>query len=106
MSIANNSNFNMPSLNGLVDIKADSVNSTTIESDEINSKNIDTKTLFVDGLNLGEQVSINAQKLTAITYTETPSPLTTISSDVSINNALLNLTGEFNIANRNDTTRN
>jgi hypothetical protein len=96
----------MPSLNGLVDIKADSINSTTIESDEVNSKNIDTKTLFVDGLNLGEQVNINAQKLTAITYTETPSPLTTISSDVSINNALLNLTGEFNISNRNNTTQN
>lgn len=95
MSIVNNSNFNMPSLNGLVDIKADSVNSSIIESEEINSTNIDTKTLFVDGFNLGEQVNINAQKLTAITYTATPTPLTTISSDVKLNNA--SLIGTFNV---------
>ena len=95
MSIVNNSNFNMPSLNGLVDIKADSVNSSVIESEAINSTNIDTKTLFVDGFNLGEQVNINAQKLTAITYTATPTPLTTISSNVGLNNSILSLTGGY-----------
>ena len=85
----------MPSLNGLVDIKADSVNSSVIESEAINSTNIDTKTLFVDGFNLGEQVNINAQKLTAITYTATPTPLTTISSNVKLNNT--SLIGTFDV---------
>ena len=93
MSIVNNSNFNMPSLNGLVDITADSVNSTSISSDEISSKNVDTQTLYVNGLDLGTQVNLNAQKLTAITYTETPTPTTNISSnlDVSGNTTLKNL---------------
>jgi hypothetical protein len=50
MSIANNSNFNMPSLNGLVDINADSVSSTSIASDEISSKNVDTQTLYVSSI--------------------------------------------------------
>ena len=80
MSIVNNSNFNMPSLNGLVDINADSVSSTNISSDLISSKNVDTQTLYVNGVDLGTQVNINAQKLTAITYTATPTPTTNISS--------------------------
>jgi len=96
----------MPSLNGLVDINADNVNSTTIVSDEINSKNVDTETLFVDGLNLGEQVNINAQKLTAITYTATPTPLTTISSDVSIPNGGMDLTGTMIIRGSSDPSNN
>jgi len=87
----------MPSLNGLVDINADSVNSTTIESEEINSKNVDTQTLYVDGLNLGEQVNINAQKLTAITYTATPTPTTDVSSN-------LNITGKLQIKDTSNPT--
>lgn len=71
----------MPSLNGLVDINADSVNSTRVESEEINSKNVDTLTLFVDGLNLGQQVNINAQKLTAISYS---APTTSVTSNLDI----------------------
>ena len=87
MSIANNSNFNMPSLNGLVDINADSVSSTSISSDEISSKNVDTQTLYVNGVDLGTQVNINAQKLTAITYTATPTPTTNISSNFDVSGA-------------------
>ena len=79
MSINNFSNFNMPSLNGLVDINADNVSSTTIESE-----NVDTQTLIVNGLDLGYQVNQNAQKLTAISYTSTPSSTTIISSNAEI----------------------
>ena len=61
MSIVNSSNFNMPSLNGLVDINSDSINSTNISSDSINSKNVDTETLYVNGIDLGTQVNSNAQ---------------------------------------------
>ena len=90
MSIVNSSNFNMPSLNGLVDINSDSINSTNISSDSINSKNVDTETLYVNGIDLGTQVNSNAQKLTAITYIDTPSPITKVSSylDVSGNTTL------------------
>ena len=49
----------MPSLNGLVDINADNVSSTTIESEEISSNNVDTQTLIVDGVDLGQQVNLN-----------------------------------------------
>ena len=84
MSIVNNSNFNMPSLNGLVDINADSVSSTSISSDEISSKNVDTQTLYVNGVDLGNQVNMNAQKLTGITYTATPTPTTNISSNFNV----------------------
>jgi hypothetical protein len=84
MSIANNSNFNMPSLNGLVDINADSVSSTSISSDEISSKNVDTQTLYVNGIDLGTQVNINAQKLTGITYTSSPTPTTNISNKLIV----------------------
>ena len=84
MSIVNNSNFNMPSLNGLVDINADSVNSTSISSDEISSKNVDTQTLYVNGVDLGTQVNINAQKLTGITYTATATPSTNISNKLIV----------------------
>ena len=88
MSIVNNSNFNMPSLNGLVDINADSVNSTSISSDEISSQNVNTKTLFVDGTNLGTIVNLNAQKLTAITYSATPTPTTFVSSNLDVSQNL------------------
>jgi len=84
MSIVNNSNFNMPSLNGLVDINADSVSSTSIASDEISSKNVDTQTLYVNGVDLGTQVNLNAQKLTGITYTATPTPTTNISNKLIV----------------------
>ena len=90
MSIVNSSNFNMPSLNGLVDINSDSINSTNISSDSINSKNVDTETLYVNGIDLGTQVNSNAQKLTAITYISTPTPTNKVSSylDVSENTIL------------------
>ena len=72
-SINNFSSFNTPSLNGLVDINADSVNSTNIESDSINSTTISTNTIYVDGVDIIEelhlvedQVEENANKLTAI----------------------------------------
>jgi hypothetical protein len=84
MSAVNNSNFNMPSLNGLVDINADSVSSTSISSDEISSKNVDTQTLYVNGVDLGTQVNINAQKLTGITYTASPTPTTNISNKLIV----------------------
>ena len=84
MSIVNNSNFNMPSLNGLVDINADSVSSTSISSDEISSKNVDTQTLYVNGIDLGTQVNLNAQKLTGITYTSSPTPTTNISNKLIV----------------------
>ena len=82
MSINNFSNFNMPSLNGLVDINADNVSSTTIESE-----NVDTQTLIVNGLDLGYQVNQNAQKLTAISYTSTPST-TIINSNAEIDGSI------------------
>ena len=88
MSINNYSNFNMPSLSGLVDINADSVNSTTIESQEISSNNVDTQTLIVDGVDLGQQVNLNAQKLTAITYTATPTPTTNLVCNTDVTGTL------------------
>ena len=88
MSIVNNSNFKMPSLNGLVDINVDIVSSTNISSDLISSKNVDTQTLYVNGVDLGTQVNINAQKLTAITYTATPTPKTNVSSNLAVSGQL------------------
>ena len=82
----------MPSLNGLVDINADSVSSTNISSDLISSKNVDTQTLYVNGVDLGTQVNSNAQKLTAITYTATPTPKTNVSSNLAVSGQL-NVTG-------------
>ena len=78
----------MPSLNGLVDINADSVNSLSISSDEISSQNVNTKTLFVDGTNLGTIVNLNAQKLTAISYSATPTPTTFVSSNLDVSQNL------------------
>lgn len=90
-SINNFSSFNTPSLNGLVDINADSVNSTNIESDSINSTTINTNTIYVDGVDIIEelhlvedQVEENANKLTAISYVDTPTPTTIISSDLTV----------------------
>lgn len=62
------SNITQPTMNGLQTIDADSINSTTIQSEEINSTNIDTINLFVDGVNITEQVNINTAKLTDIIY--------------------------------------
>ncbi len=105
MSVNNFSNFNMPSLNGLVDINADSVTTTDLQSNDIK-----TVSLAVNGVDIGAQVEENKQKLTAITYTETPIPTTSVSSkfvcesDVNMTNTLLDLKGEMIIKDRNDDT--
>ncbi len=97
MSIVNNSNFNMPSLNELIDINANSVSSTNISSDLISSKNVDTQTLYVNGIDLGTQVNLSAQKLTAITYTGTPTPKTNVSSNLVVSEQL-NVSGTTNFS--------
>lgn len=107
MSINNFSNFNMPSLNGLIDINADSVSSDTIN----------TNTIYVDGIDIAQQVIDNSQKLTAITYTDTPTPTTTIDSNLVVSelaefdanvsvNGNMNLTGNMTIYDTLDNTKN
>jgi hypothetical protein len=86
MSVNKFSNFSMPSLNGLVDINADNIDSDVINTDVI----------FVNGVDIAQQIQANAQKLTAISYTPTT---TTISSDVLIPNGNLDITGEIYLRN-------
>lgn len=83
MSVNNFSNFNMPSLNGLVDINADSVTTTDLQSNDIQ-----TVSLEVNGVDIGAQVNENKQKLTAISYLSTPTPTTTINSNEVVNGEL------------------
>jgi hypothetical protein len=103
MSIANQTNFNMASLNGLVDINADTVSSTIIDTDEIN-----TTILFINDVDVGAQIEENAHKLTAIDYTDTPTPTTTISSSLVVEEladfeANVNILGTTNLKNTNIT---
>lgn len=102
MSINNFTNFNMPSLNGLVDVNADSVNSSYIYGDDINSNVINTQSIYVDGVDLAQQVISNAQKLTAIQYSDTPTPTTTIDSNLLVTelaefDANVNVNGNFDV---------
>ena len=86
----------MPSLNGLVDINADTVTTTDLLSNDIQ-----TVSLEVNGVDIGAQVEENKQKLTAISYLSTPTPTTTINSNETVN-------GEIRIydpANPNDYIR-
>lgn len=76
-SIINFNNFNSPSLNGLVDINADSVTTTNLESNDIQ-----TQSLEVDGVDIGAQVNENKINLTGITYIATPTPTTKIVNDI------------------------
>lgn len=50
MSINNFTNFNLPSLNGLIDIHADTINSLSIQISDISCNSIETIPLFVDGV--------------------------------------------------------
>lgn len=86
MSVNKFSNFSMPSLNGLVDINADNIDSDVITTDVI----------FVNGVDIAQQIQANAQKLTAISYTPTT---TTISSDVLLPNGNIDVTGEIYLRN-------
>ena len=84
------STFNSPSLNGLVNVNADT---------------IATSSLQVNGTDIGLQVNQNTTNLTGITYTPTP-PTTNISNNVTLTNSTIDLTGDINIRDRNNPTTN
>ena len=84
MSVNNYNNFHMPSLTGLVDINADSVTTTALQSSDIQ-----TLTLEVNGVDIGAQVNENKQKLTGITYTPTPTPTTKLVNNLDITGQLI-----------------
>lgn len=104
MSIATFNNFNMSSLNGLVDINADTIRSDTIHSEDINTTTVSTETLYINDIDVGSKIEENAQKLTAIEYTDTPTPTTTISSNLIVEelaefDANVNITGNLDCGN-------
>ena len=95
-SINNFSTFNRPSLNGLIDINADNVTSSTITSDDVETNSINTNQLYVSGVDIAGQVATNSQKITGISYNpSTPDTPTTsitgafmIDGGVGFSNAL------------------
>jgi hypothetical protein len=107
-SINNFSSFNTPSLNGLIDINADSVNSSSIISDDIESNLINTNQIFVNGIDIASEVANNSQKLTGISYTDIPTPTTIISNSLIVEelaefDANVNISGTTNLNNTNVT---
>jgi hypothetical protein len=95
MSLIYSSNFNNGSLNGLVDINANSITSDEISTTDLSSNLISTSELYVNGNNIYLDVLSNKQKLTKIEY-DASSNTTSIDSILSVSgNAIFD--GSLNI---------